>query len=58
MQVLVEGGADPDNLSVFILDPFGDLREFQYGDRALYEGMTDSQRYQGQSLPPETQGCS
>ena len=58
LDLLVAGGANPNNLSVFILDPFGDLREFSYTDKALYESMTDSQRYADENLPSETQGCS
>jgi hypothetical protein len=60
LQLLAQGpnGANTNNLSLFILDPFGDLREFQYADRALYEGMTNEQRLQGLNLPAETRACS
>ena len=59
LDVLVRGGANAATLSIFILDPFGDLREFRYSDRALYDfGMSRQQRLDGDNLPPETQGCS
>jgi hypothetical protein len=58
LDILVQGGADPNSLSLFIRDPFGVLREFSYSQKALYEGMTDQERYNGENLPEETQGCS
>lgn len=58
LEGLIAGGADPSRLSVFILDPFGDMREFSYADRALYQAMSDTQRGQDENLPPETEGCA
>ena len=43
---------------MFILDPFGTLREFSYSDMNIYESMTDQQRLNGDNLPSETHGCS
>lgn len=56
---MIAGGANPAHLSVYVLDPFGTMREFKYSDRARYESMTDSQRMQmgGPNLPPATTGC-
>lgn len=48
------GGADPANLSVFVIDPWGTVREFKYSDRSKYESMTDAQRINGENLPGET----
>ena len=58
LDLLVHGGANPGNLSIFILDPFGTLREFNYSDRSFYESMTDQQRLNGDNLPAETHACS
>lgn len=57
LDLMAANGADPTHLSVFILDPFGVLREFQYSDKATYQAMTDTQRYQSQSLPQPTTAC-
>ncbi|MEQ1687874.1 MAG: hypothetical protein ABL874_04815, partial [Sphingopyxis sp.] len=50
-------GADPTNLSIFILDGFGTLREFKYADKDKFKGKTDQQRVNGEDLPEPTNGC-
>lgn len=50
-------GADPNNLSVFILDGFGTLREFKYSHKDRYKSQTDQQRVNGEELPDPTNGC-
>lgn len=59
LQTLINGGANPNNLSLFIIDPFGTMREFNWNDRQLFKNMTDSQRYDlnGPNLPAATKAC-
>lgn len=52
-QDLVDRGADPDVLTLGIVDGQGAARLFRYSDRALYQGMTSSQRQAGENLPPD-----
>lgn len=57
LEAQVSRGADPNNLSVFILDGFGTLREFKYADKDKYESQTEQQRVNGEDLPEPTSGC-
>lgn len=58
LDFLVSHGANPSNLSLYILDPFGDVREFHYSDKAMYKAMDDGDRAAGDNLPPPVHGCS
>ena len=49
---LVSLGAPADELSLYIIDSFGELREFKYSDRAIYEDLTQGQKQSGFNLPP------
>jgi hypothetical protein len=49
--------ADPNSLSIYITDPWGETREFRYQDRHIYEQMTDAQRIAGDNLPPPVADC-
>ena len=59
-QNLVEMGVPADQLSIWVVDPLGALREFKYSDRSIYEGLSEDQKRQGQSLPTSStvEGCS
>lgn len=50
--------ANPDLLSVYITDPWGDTKEFLYRDRELYQQMDDTARINGENLPDEVQECT
>ena len=54
---LVAMGADPSTLSTYILDPFGELREFRYADKAYYQSQGYSARALGEGLPAATKAC-
>lgn len=49
----VNFGADPASFSLFIIDPYGAVREFPYSDRAFYEGLGTAHMERGNpsSLP-------
>ena len=47
---LVSNGANPNNLSIFILDGFGNLREFKYSDKAIFINMSLSDKWNGVNL--------
>lgn len=54
----VELGADPATYSLYVVDGNGNLREFAYADRALYENLTDEQKRNGENLPEGTESGS
>ena len=45
--------------SIWVIDAWGNLREFSYADMEQYKQMTDAQRRDPNNLPPksETEGC-
>ncbi len=51
----ISNGADPNNFSMFIMDANGDLREFEYSDRALYQDLSQDDMIDGDDLPPVMQ---
>lgn len=50
-------GADPNNLSIYIVDPWGTTREFKYSDKDACQNMSDLDRKQGENLPGAAQDC-
>lgn len=50
---LVALGADPNVLSLTLLDPFGEARIFPYSERDTYVNQSDSDRENGENLPEE-----
>ena len=57
-KVVAEGGtSDPDNLSIYIIDVDGVIREFRYTDKAFYQSLTNQQKYDKVGLPVPLQPC-
>lgn len=50
-------GANPNELSMFLLDPFGTLREFKYSQKDTFQALSSQQRINGDNLPNQTNGC-
>ncbi|CAM3856326.1 hypothetical protein [Litorimonas haliclonae] len=46
-------GADPNVLTMTVIDPWGDARVFEYSDRNFYLNQGVSSRENGDSLPPK-----
>jgi len=46
-------GANPNLLSLTIVDPFGDARVFPYSQNAAYRNLSPNQQRSGQNLPDE-----
>jgi C1A family cysteine protease len=57
-KLVAEGGADPSKLSVYIVDPWGVVREFRYVDKAMYLSLQPHEKWGDKALPARTQGCS
>jgi hypothetical protein len=47
------GGPGGANFALYVIDTTGDLREFNYSDRASWQGLDRDQRIEGVGLPPE-----
>lgn len=50
-EALVNAGADPNTLTLVIVDPNGDARVFNYSDRDQYENMSARDMRNGKDLP-------
>lgn len=51
-QSIIGLGADPGIFRHYIVDTNGQMREFDYDDRALYEALSLQQKINGRELPP------
>jgi hypothetical protein len=50
---LIRDGADASKLSLYVIDPDGKMREFEYDEAARYRGLEDSQKNEARNLPDE-----
>lgn len=52
-------GVDASTLSLWVIDPMGTLREFQYSDMATYVALTEEQMRAGANMPETStvEGC-
>jgi hypothetical protein len=50
-------GVDRSQLSLYLLDPFGTVREYHYADKDMLNNMDDTQRRAGQNLGTEAKPC-
>jgi hypothetical protein len=50
-------GANPNELSVYVVDGWGTVREYKYNDREALNGLDDNQRKNGVMLGSEAQPC-
>lgn len=55
-QYAIDRGASPD-LSIYVMDTEGKLREFKWSDRDFYAGLTRDQKDDGVGLPGGVEGC-
>jgi hypothetical protein len=55
--ILVSNGAGgstgASGFAMYVIDTDGDLREFEYSDRAKYEGLSRDDKVAGDELPDE-----
>lgn len=51
-QILISLGADPGVFRHYIVDTNGEMREFDYDDRLIYESLSIQQKINGRELPP------
>ena len=50
--------AVPPDVAIYIVDPFGNLREYKYSDREKYDAMDDSDRRNPDNLPEPIKGVA
>lgn len=48
----------PPDVSIYIVDAFGNVREFKYSDKDKYESMTDKDRSDPRNLPEAIKGVA
>jgi hypothetical protein len=50
------GGPNGDGFALYVIDTDGDMREFEYQDRATYQSLDGDDKKAGTDLPDETTG--